>query len=320
MTSTLPTEIQDVFERFVTTEFVTIDREGRPIAWPVTPYYRRGDVCIDVSTGLGYPKKANDAQRNPNVALLFSEPKGSGLEGPPMVLVQGTARVDDEDLRANADRYYRESEEKVPGAKSFLPPKPVQRFFDWYYLRVYIHVRPERVYMWPGGDIAAEPRLFDAHMEEVRSGHNAEPEEGHADPEGGAGVWDERIDELGHRYPTAVLSIVAPDGVPFAVRVPVTPDRGAGVVRLDAVPLGVPLEPGLACLTAHVHSPDFKWHHNFQVRGDLRSDERGWHLVPHKLVGGMEAPKGRIAQYRANLPNVMRYRRTAKRELARRGG
>ncbi len=320
MTSTLPTDLQDVFERFVTTEYVTIDRKGQPIAWPVTPYYHHGEDCIDISTGLGYPKKANDAQRNPNVALLFSEPTGSGLDSPPMVLVQGIARVDDRDLRANAERYYRESAVKVPGANEFLPPKPVQRFFGWYYLRVYVHVRPERVFVWPGGQIDAEPQLFDAHLDEVRSGHNEVPEEGHADPEGGASVWDDRIDELGRRYPTAVLALVAPDGVPFAVRVPITPDRDAGVIRLDAVPVGVPIEPGLACLTAHVHAPDFTWQHNFQVRGDLRSDERGWFVVPHKLVGGMEAPKSRIAQARANVPNLMRYRRTAKRELARRGG
>ena len=34
--------------------------------------------AIDVTTGLGYPKKANDAAANPKVALLFSEPTGSG--------------------------------------------------------------------------------------------------------------------------------------------------------------------------------------------------------------------------------------------------
>ena len=320
MTGTLPTELQDVFESFVTTEYVTIDKRGQPIAWPVTPYYHHGEDCIDLSTGLGYPKKANDAQRNPNVALLFSDPTGSGLEDPPMVLVQGTARVDDDDLHANAERYFNDSKEKVPAADRFLPPRALRRLFAWYYVRVYIHVRPERIYVWPGGRIDAEPQLFDAHMEEVRSGHNEEPEDGHAEPDGGGGIWDDRIDELGRRYSTAVLALVGPDGAPFAVRVPISADRDARVVRLDEVPVGAPIEPGLACLTAHVHAPDFSWQHNFQVRGDLRSDERGWYLVPHKLVGGMEGPKGRLAQARGEFPNLLRYRRTAKREMARRGG
>ena len=114
MTASLPPEIQDVFHRFVTTEFTTIDGRGQPISWPLTPYYSPGAPCIDVTTGLGYPKKANDARGNPKVALLFSDETGSGLDDPPQVLVQGTADVDDRDLDANRERYARELPEKLP--------------------------------------------------------------------------------------------------------------------------------------------------------------------------------------------------------------
>ena len=95
VTASLPTEVQTVFDRFVTTEYTTIDARGQPITWPVTPYYRPGDACIDVTTGLGYPKKARDAAINPLVSLLFSDPTGSGLVDAPMVFVQGSAVVDD---------------------------------------------------------------------------------------------------------------------------------------------------------------------------------------------------------------------------------
>src|SRR5919202_726862 len=122
MTASLPGDVQQVFDRFITTEYVTVDRSGQPIAWPVTPYYRPGDQCIDVTTGLGYPKKANDARANPKVGLLFSDPTGSGLDTPPMVLVQGTAEVDDHDLDANRERYAREQPEKLPEAKWLQPP------------------------------------------------------------------------------------------------------------------------------------------------------------------------------------------------------
>src|SRR3712207_8774554 len=118
MTTTLPEDVQAVFDRFITTEFTTIDRRGQPITWPVTPYYSPGDQCIDVTTGLGYPKKADDARANPMVALLFSDPTGSGLERPPMVLVQGTAEVDDRDLKRNRERYERESGAKLPGVQN----------------------------------------------------------------------------------------------------------------------------------------------------------------------------------------------------------
>ncbi len=316
MTASLPSDVQAVFDRFVTTEYTTVDRRGQPITWPVTPYYSPGEPCIDVTTGLGYPKKANDAQANPMVALLFSDPTGSGLENPPMVLVQGSDQVDDGDLDANRERYKRESAVKLPATAKLQPPDWVQKRLTWYYTRLYIHVRPERVYVWRNPN--QEPEVFGAHLEEVRSGHAEEPTADPAQPEGGATKWDERILELGQRYPSAVLSIVSPDGFPFAVRVPIEVDRKAQRIRLGAVPAGVPLQPGLACLTAHEHNEQFTWQNNFQLRGDLVSHEDGWALAPHKLVGGFEVPRSRAALMRVVFERTLRHRNTAKRELARR--
>jgi hypothetical protein len=318
VTASLPEDIQRIFARFITTEYTTIDGSGHPITWPVTPYYREGAGAIDVTTGLGYPKKALDARANPRVSLLFSDPTGCGLEDPAMVLVQGTAKVDDADLDANRRRYERESIEKLPATKDMAPPDFLKRFLLWYYARLYVYVRPERVYVWPRGDISAEPQLMDTHLEEVRSGHVEEPEAGPPAPEGGAEVWDERMDELDDRYDTAVLSFVAPDGFPFSARVPISLDRPAHRVRLEAVPIGAPMEPGLACLTAHSHHPEFKWQRNFQVRGDLVREGDDWSLVPHKLVGGFELPPGRIAVFRANAAKIRRFRKIAKRQLAQR--
>ena len=175
MTATLPREVQQVFHRFASTEFTTVDGRGQPITWPLTPQYRPGDPCIDLTT------KAEAALDNPKVGLLFSDPTGCGMDDPPQILVQGVAQAID------------------PG----------------------IRVRPERVYVWPGADVTREPQLFDAHMEEVRSGHDEEPAAAHAGTEGGGVSWDERIEQLGTRYPHAVVSLVAPDGFPFSVRLPV---------------------------------------------------------------------------------------------------
>jgi len=320
MTASLPNEIQQVFDRFITTEFTTVDGRGQPICWPLTPYYSPGDPCIDVTTGLGYPKKAKDAQANPKVALLFSDPTGCGLERPPQVLVQGTAEVDDRDLDANRERYDRESRIKLPATVKLHPPKPVRRMLNWYYTRIYVHVRPERVYEWPDGDAMVEPTLYDAHLDEVRSGHDEEPPADHADVVGGNVVWDERMSELGSRYPSAVLSLVAPDGFPFSLRLPITVDPAARRIRLGEGALGVPVQPGLACVTAHDHHPEFLWQRNFQVRGDLVEEDGGWALVPHKLIGGFELPPGsRIANMRLNAKKARRYHRIAKRELAGRG-
>jgi hypothetical protein len=313
MTASLPLDVQQVFDRFITTEFTTVDARGRPICWPITPYYRPGDPCIDVTTALGAPKKAKDARANPKVSLLFSDATGSGMEAAPQVLVQGIADVDARDLEANRERYTRESIEKLPGSRKMAPPKPLQRLFDFFYTRLYIHVRPERVYVWPGGDPTREPQLFDAHMEEVRSGHDEEPDAPLAGTEGGTPVWDERMEELGGHYPNAVLSLVAPDGFPFSVRVPISVDSAARRIRLGGDVLGVPVQPGLACVTAHDHAPDFSWQRNFQVRGDLVEEDGGWVLIPQRMVGGVELPPvSKLELYRGNARTMLRFRRIAK--------
>jgi hypothetical protein len=252
------------------------------------------------------------------VALLFSDPTGSDLDDPPMVLVQGIATVNDRDLEANRERYERESLEKLPGTRDMHPPGFVRGILNWYYTRLYVHVRPERVFVWPGRDATAEPRLFDSHMEEVRSAHDEEPDVDLAGPAGGEPIWDERIEQLGEHYGDAVLSVVAPDGFPFSSRLPVSVDRGSRRVRIRAEPVGAPMQPGVACLTAHDHEPTFKWQRNFQVRGDLVEEQDGWSIVPRKLVGGFEIPPGSaLSRIRLNLSKARRFRRIAKRELER---
>jgi Pyridoxamine 5'-phosphate oxidase len=319
MTATLPQEVQAVFERFITTEYTTVDADGQPITWPVTPYYRRGGSEIDITTGLGYPKKADDARRNPHVALLFSDPTGCAMDKPPAVLVQGMAVVDEQDLEHNRERYQLESLAKLPATKSMYPPKPIQRLFDWYFKRIYVHVRPERVYVWPEGDFTREPQLYDAHVEEVRSGHFEEPELPLPAATPGPTPWDERLNELGDRYETAVISILAPDGFPLSARVPIELDEAASRIRLKQVPTGVPLAPCRACLTAHSHHPEFLWQVNFQVRGNLVQENGGWSIVPRKLVGGFELPPtSNLRRYRLNARKMLRYRRNAKRRLAER--
>jgi Pyridoxamine 5'-phosphate oxidase len=320
VTASLPAEAREAFARFITCEYTTVDARQQPITWPVTPYYADGGATIDVTTGLGYPKKAEDARRNPRVALLFSDPTGSGAGTEARVLVQGTARIDDEDLDRNAERYFRESAEKLPATKERHPPAFIRRFLSWYYARLYVNVRPERVFVWPGGDATSEPDVHDAHLEEVRSGHSEEELEPHEPAAGGPKAWDARMDQLGDRYPEAVVSWVAPDGFPLSVRLPVSADRDTRLVRLGAEPAGMPITSGLGCVTAHRHGPNFEWQQNFQVRGDLVRDGAGWALVPHKLVGGLEVPESQLGMLRANFRKSLRFAKRARAEMRERRG
>lgn len=314
MTSSLPQEVRDAFESFVTCELTTVDRAKQPITWPVTPYYSQGGPTIDVTTGLGYPKKADDARAHPSISLLFSDPTGSGIESGLRVLVQGTATVDDEDLKANAERYRRESGVKLPATKKMNPPKLMRGMFNWYYARMYIKVRPERVFVWPGGNLAEEPTIHDAHLEEVRSGHVEELPQDHGEPPEGPPAWDSRMEFLaGHD--TGVLSWMGPDGFPIAVRVPFTADAAEKTIAIDAVPAGLPLLEGRACLTVHRHAPNFSWQRNMQVRGALEPSGEGWRLVPRQIVGGFELPEGRLTRFRDFAKKGPGFYRTYRRRM-----
>jgi hypothetical protein len=267
-----------------------------------------------VTTALGYPKKAYDARRNPKVALLFSDATGSGIGRPSMVLVQGIAEVDDRDLAANRARYVRDLRAKPTGSAGAPEPESTGRRFDWYFTRIYLHVRPTRVYVWRDGDCAATPELF---------GEDAEGTVVQPPPPRYAGEPrpHRRIAEIGGRYESAVVSLVGADGFPHAVRVPMTADRRGRTIGIEVEPGGIALSPGPVCVTAHDHDEELRWTRNFQVRGNLVTDPHGdWVVVPHRLVHGFELPPaGALVRAVANIPKIRRFRRTAKRELDRRG-
>ena len=165
-----------------------------------------------------------------------------------MVLVQGTAQVEDRGAVDGVD----------------------------------VHVRPERIYVWSGANLEDEPELYDAHVDKrsvpptTRSPRSRTPRPKRGDHDMGQGAWR----QLGATHPTAVLAVVGPEGFPFAVRVPVRADRETGLVRIEADPVGAPIEPGLACLCAH--APEG---HCFDVLGDLEERAGGWVLRPHRVVG-----------------------------------
>jgi hypothetical protein len=222
--------------------------------------------------------------------------------------VQGIARVDEEDLAANRERYRREGKVKLPKANEKAPPPSMDRFMSWYVDRIYVHVVPQRVLVWRG-EGPPEVVLDELPPGEAPAGLMGQTPQSR---------WDERIEQLGTQYSTAVLALVGADGFPLAARVPVRADRAAGVVRIEAAPAGIPLAPGRACITAHAHGPEFEWQRNFQVRGELVEADGGWALRPHKLVGGFEIPENQLAILRENFRKVMRYRKIAKAELKKR--
>ena len=166
-----------------------------------------------------------------------------------------------------------------------MPPAAVQRLFGFYFNRLYVHVRPGAG-VRGRGRLTREPELFDTHMEEVRSGHDEEPE---SDPAaaGRPAVWDGAWTSWAP-IPGGGAVARGSRRFPFSVRVPISVDQTARRVRIGAGALGVPIQRRARVPHRSRPRARFQWQGNFQVRGELVEEDGGWALVPHRLIGGLE--------------------------------
>lgn len=155
----LPPEVESVFREFRTCEMSTLARDGSPITWPTLPFWYPDEGRFLITTSIGLPHKAFNVRRNPRVSLLFSDSTASGLTDPPVVLVQGDAEAPDvvETSVEGFEGELREVFRRQP-ASGFYSSNPLTRYlFDWYYMRLMIHVTPRRILWWPGGDLDLAP-------------------------------------------------------------------------------------------------------------------------------------------------------------------
>ncbi len=163
-TTELPPEVEAVFREFRTCEMSTLAKDGTPITWPITPFWKPDEGRFLVTTSIGLPQKAFNVRRNPRVSLLFSNPTGSGLGDPPAVLVQGDAEAPDEivtskELEEELEELYR----RQPASGAYGSNPLMRYLFDWYYMRLVIHVTPRRILWWPGGDHGQTPRKLEVN-------------------------------------------------------------------------------------------------------------------------------------------------------------
>lgn len=266
-----PGDARTVFESAITVEYASLTRSGLPIMVPVTPYVSPDGTTLDISTGLTYPAKADRARRNDKVTLLFADPLGSGLETPPVVMVQGLASVRSADLQANTDRYVAASLDKLPAAYKGIPKVVVKRLAP-YFARIWIEVTPVRMLLWSS-------RCLDEEPEEWRApdGTTAPPSD--PAPSGrqpapwlpSPSDWRDEADRCTSEVELADLAWTAPDGWPITVPT-------AGVTRTEEgfhLALGrcLPERPtGPATLTFHTHSPDFTTQQNRTFVGTVEPE------------------------------------------------
>jgi hypothetical protein len=287
----LPAVLGDA-TRFITSEYASLTRAGEPITWPLTPFAGEGGTTIDVTTALTYPLKAERARRDPRVALSFSNPVGSGLDHPPVVVVQGLATVRDADLRANSARYLRESSRRLPAAYAKTPDF-VMAQMAWYWTRIWIEVTPRRILWWPEGRLDREPLRWEAPASLVAPASDPRPAGASSGSWAtGAVDWRRRAAGAVERFGPPVLTTVDAEGWPLALRAVSAAATDDGfVVR---APAGVDIVPGRAFLTFHTHVATMESQDNLGLAGVASVVDGAVHVRVDRALNDFPVPRNPV--------------------------
>ncbi len=247
----LPEELIPLLVDSWACEYASLKKNGTPVTYPLTPYPGEDGRTIDIQTGLAYPSKAERARNNPKVCLLYSDPRGSPIENPPVTLVYGHATVYDSDLQANTDRYVQASLSRM---KMFAQmPGFALRWMTAYLARIWIAVTPLKVLWWPEGDMENAPKLWRAP-----EGTQAPPSDPKPEPLSTPhkpymdipSDWRKEITSAFDKLGSPVLTVVDEEGYPVPFRVQSGSLQSEGV-SLDLSPAMPTDARGRACLTFH---------------------------------------------------------------------
>ncbi|MER6472393.1 pyridoxamine 5'-phosphate oxidase family protein [Streptomyces collinus] len=112
-------------DAYRTCEFTTLGTGGTPLTWP-TAAWRRPDGTFLVTTSLAFAQKARNIRRDGRVALLLSDPTGSGDPEAPQVFVSGTAECPEEIHTGpgEAAEYWRTLFRRQPHSRGLLRGYP----------------------------------------------------------------------------------------------------------------------------------------------------------------------------------------------------
>jgi len=145
----VPAEVGAVVREFRSCEFSTLARDGTPVTWPTVSFFEAEQRRFLITSSIGLAQKALNVRRDPRVAMLFSNPTGSGLVSPPQVLIEGDAEAP-EDLGQMDERFESMTRlmfERQPVGITLMGalPGPLRHLADWYCWRVLIYIRPRRI-------------------------------------------------------------------------------------------------------------------------------------------------------------------------------
>jgi hypothetical protein len=321
----IPSEVEAVFREFRTCEFTTVNKQRQPLTWPIEPFFREEDGRLIVTSSIAFPVKSQNARRHPKVALLFSDPTGSGLQDPPAVLVHGDAIV--EELTGDPDWSYdmfRESVLRQPNTRKFVGNPIAQRLFLFQYQRIAVISQPRRLLIWPHGDFTALPtkiELGSAGTHQAEPGNQPSSSE---DATSARRAWNKALVECARVYSSGVLTIVEPSGYPVSVRCTAQLDDAHHVVTLSGLPEQVPGGwKGKACLLFHRHNEHLGDQHELMIKGVLSDEDGTLAFLPSDFLSGSGSQATDTMPVSGSPLQMMQFmrlgRRKAREYIAKRG-
>jgi hypothetical protein len=271
-------EVAAVLDRFRTTEFATLTKDGTPVAWPAAPLFVPDRGQFVLTTSIGLPRKAYNIRRDPRVALHFSDPTASGLTGAPRVLVQGEARVSEEIVTSPAgiEEWWTRVYERQPVNRNYGRNALTRRAMDWYYMRLVITVTPTAVHTGP-----------------------ALPDAVWAPPpvQGDRGDPFVRTVRGFRGFSSAVLAGRDDQGAPWLTRVRPEPDTATRSLRIS-VGEDERIRPGRASVLCHSHD-EHLWHlRSAAVLGTLDGGGTEWTFRPERVLGSGGGALGAVRAFR----------------------
>ena len=280
---------REVIENYRTSEFLTIAKSGVPIAWPTNAVFRPESGSLVLSTSIAWPHKAYNVRRDGRVAMLFSDPTGSGLVNgsASQVLVQGTAICTKQLSIApgpDAD-LWRRIFAIQPSAQKYPFNPLIRRVMDIYFMRLIITVTPDAVTVRP--PIATRTKIgTDRH---------------------GDGIFGDVARELS-AYETSVLSAFDSGRRPTMTRVSLRPIAGTEGFAVE-LPDGFDVTSGPASLLSHSHNDELSDLRGFGSGGTLAVDDGAPVFTPATLTraGDTSSLRSSVRSLRAMRGNARRY-------------
>ena len=148
---TLPEPVEQLLDVALVAELTVVNPDGRPVTYPLIPLYD-GERVYLTSSAL-FSRKLEHIRGNPRVALSVTDPVAVGGRTD-RALIQGDARVIEEDPHAGWERLLPIWERKEPAIVAFLKQRvALPLFFE----RALIEITPRRTLYWPDGQAATAP-------------------------------------------------------------------------------------------------------------------------------------------------------------------